>query len=471
MAEKPKKGRISMIKRLAIGLAVGMVFCFTAFAAEETPAPILNPDILNVQEYSLENGLQVLMLEDHSAPVITYMVYYRVGSRNEEVSKTGIAHFFEHMMFNGSKKYAREEHAHIVQANGGSLNANTWYDRTAYYENIAADKLELVVHLEAERQANLAIVDSVANKERGAVTEERRMRVDNSIMGEAFEEVFTNAFRAHPYSWPVIGWMSDIEGWEIEDLRKFHKTWYAPNNATVILAGDFDPEEAKLLIDKYYSKIPSQPVPPDVRTVEPPQKGERRIKLHRIAQLPFLLTAYHVPEASHDDMAALEVLQKILSDGKSSRIYKRCIYDDQVAAFAGGFLFDLKDPGIFLAYIGVNPGVEMEVAEKALFEEIEGIPDNPPTERELQKAKNQLEADYIFGLQTVNGKASAIGESVILYDGDYNAFLEKPAKYRAVTIEDVQRVAKAYFHDRNRTVLIVVPEIPDMGMMQMGGGE
>ncbi len=459
-----------MKKLVMLGLVLGFLLSATAIAGDKDQ-PILNPDILNVQEYKLDNGLQVLMLEDHSAPVITYMVYYRVGSRNEEVGKTGLAHFFEHMMFNGSKKYAREVHSQMVKANGGSLNANTWYDRTAYFENIASDKLELVIHLEAERQANLAFIDSVVEKERGAVVEERLMRVDNDLFGEALEELMTNAYRAHPYSWPVIGWMSDIKTWKMEDLKQFHKTWYAPNNATVIIAGDFKPEEAKKLIDKYYSQIPSQPLPPEVTTVEPMQKGERRIKVHRLAQLPVLLAAYHIPEAKHEDMPVLEVMQKILSDGKSSRIYKRCIYDDQVAAFAGGLLFDLRDPGVFLAYIGVNPGVENAVAEKALFEEIEGLVDNPPTEKELQKAKNQLEADFIYGLQTVNGKASAIGESVILYDGDYNAFLQKPEKYRAVTLEDIQRVAKKYFTDRNRTVVEIIPEM-DMSMMQqMGGGE
>lgn len=431
---------------LTAGIMVG---AFSAQATQES--------MLNVEEHTLPNGLQVLLLEDHSAPLISYQVYVRVGSRNEAPGTTGLAHFFEHMMFRGSKKYAPEEHAQIVKAHGGTLNATTSYDRTAFFENISSEYLELVIHLEAERQANLGIIPEVFEPERQVVIEERRQRVDNNLFGAAREQLFCNVFMAHPYNWPILGWMSDMQNWHREDMVHFYKTFYAPNNATVILAGDFDPAQAMELIEKYYGKMEPKEQPLEPRTVEPAQSGERRIMFHRPSQLPFLFAGYHIPEGRHIDMAALDVAQRILSNGESSRIYKHCVYETQVASFAGGFNFELNDPGLFMAFIGVNQGREMEEAEKALFETIEGLAENPPTDRELQKAKNQIEAEYYFGLETASGKASALGEALVTY-GDYLFMDKRLEQVREVTIEDVQRVVKKYFRPINRTTVIVVPD-------------
>ncbi|MBZ0264266.1 insulinase family protein [bacterium] len=454
-----------MKRMLTSLLLVALLLPLAGVNAEEA---ILNPELLNIREHNLENGLQVLMLEDHSAPVLSYQVWFHCGSRNERPGITGISHMFEHMMFRGSNKYGPEEHSHMVKRNGGTLNAFTSEDMTVYFENIASDQLELVIHLEAERQANLNISEETMATERQVVAEERRVRTDNSLFGSAIEKLIISSYNAHPYSWPVIGWMSDIENWTVEDLKEYYRIHYAPNNATVVLVGDFDSDEAIKLFEKYYGQIPAQPKPREIHTTEPVQDGERRIYFHRPAQLPFLLASYHIPEAAHEDIPAIEVAQKILSDGESSRIYKRCVYEEQLAMFAGGQVDNRKDPGIFLTYIGVNQGVELEEAENSLFDTIEGMADNPPTERELQKAKNQLEADFIFGLQTVMGKGMAIGSSVIKKDGNYKAFIEEPDQYRAVTVEDVQRVVKTYFHAKNRTVVIVVPD-NGMAAAQMGG--
>jgi len=422
--------------------------------AKETP----KVDLYDIQEYTLENGMQLLMIEDHSAPLVSYNIYYHVGSRHERPGITGMAHQFEHLMFLGSKKYSPEEYTDIIKSNGGVLNANTSWDRTVYYENIASDNLELVVHMEAERQANLSLDYEVFKGENLVVQEERRQRVDNSLFGHAQEELITNAFRAHPYSWPIIGWMSDIENYSMENLRWFYKTFYAPNNATIILAGDFDPEEAIRLVEKYHGPIPSQKLPPEVKTVEPAQLGERRVELHRQAQLPFLLAGYHVPEISHADMPAIEVASSILSDGESSRIYRHCVYETQVARFAGGFVLGLADPGLYYAYIGVNTSKSMEEAEAALFEVIENLGEEAPSEREVQKAINQLEAGFYFGNQTISGKANNIGQAVIDYNGDYKRYMNIVDEYRKVTPEDVQRVVKKYLRPINRTVLTVVPD-------------
>ncbi len=458
--------------RCALPLLV-LLLLFLPLVVWADEGPILNPELLQVTEHNLDNGLQVLLLEDHSAPVLTYQVYYRVGSRHEKTGTTGLAHFFEHMMFRGSTKYGPEEHDHIVQAHGGYCNANTWYDRTAYYENIASDQLELVAHLEAERLANLQIVPETFNPERQIVYEERLERVDNNLFGSLIEQVTTTMFQAHPYGWPVVGWGSDILGWEQQELEEFYHTYYIPNNSTVIVVGDFDTQEAIELIEHYYGDIPAGPDPIQPRTVEPEQHGERRVMFHRPAQVPIIVAGYHIPGAAHEDMPALEVAQKILSDGRSSRIYRTMIYEEQVSPYAGGFIYPLRDPGIFMVYAGVNMGIETEQVETTLFNLIDDLANNPVSEEELQKAQNQLESDFIMELTTVYGRARAIGEALILYDGDYNRFINRPAEYRAVTLEDVQRVIGTYLTERNRTTVILVPDnpapAPSMGMTE--GGE
>ncbi len=456
-------------------VAVLLLMAVVCWAGDtpEAPEPIqLNPELLDVKEHTLDNGLRVLMLEDHSTPIVSYKVFYHVGSRDEHAGMTGMAHMFEHMMFRGSKKYGPEEHNNMVKRHGGYCNANTSWDRTQFFENIPSDQLELVVHLEAERSVNLELTPETFEPEHTVVEEERLVRVDNDLFGSAFEQLISNSYMAHPYSWPIIGWMSDLKAYDLERMGKFYRTFYAPNNATIVLAGDFDSDKAIKLIEKYYGNLEAQPQPPQVITQEPPQQGERRIYLHRPAQLPILLASYHIPASTHRDMAALEIAQKILADGQSSRLYKTCVYEQQVAPFAGGQMIALKDPGLFITYIGVIPGRDIEEAEASLFGVIDSLAANGPTEFEMQKARNQLEADFVFSLMTVSGKASQIGETVVTNNGDWRAFTERLKDYAEVTPEDVQRVVATYLSPLNRTVVIVVPDNEAKPVdVSMTGGE
>ncbi|RJP73687.1 MAG: insulinase family protein [Candidatus Zixiibacteriota bacterium] len=445
---------------LALALLLGMTAGVRADEPKTQGGPII--PATGVSEHILPNGLRILAWEDHSAPVVSYQVWFNVGSRNERPGITGISHLFEHMMFKGSKKYGPEEHANIVQAQGGRLNAFTSNDMTVYYENIASDKLELVVAMEAERQANLAITAENLASEREVVKEERRMRTDNNVFGDVVEQLMANAYTAHPYQWPIVGWMSDLNAITLEDCREYHRIHYAPNNATVVIVGDFKTEDAVKTVEKYYGAIPAQEPPPEVATVEPPQRGERRVYLHRRAQLPMLFGGYHIPEMAHEDMPALAVAQKILSDGESSRIYRKMVYEDQIALYAGGAADEAKDPSLFYAYCGMAIGHDIEAGEKALFGIIEGMAQNPPTPEELQKAKNQLEADFILAMQTNSRKANNLGMYQTVA-GDWRLLFEIPSKYQAVTAEKVAEVVGKYFVPTNRTTVILIPENEPMG--------
>jgi predicted Zn-dependent peptidase len=436
-----------------------LALCFaTAYAgAKAGPQNFLDPTALGIEEHFLSNGLRVITWEDHSAPVVTLQVAYHVGSVNERPGITGISHLFEHLMFKGSRKYGPEEHANIVQANGGRLNAFTTNDMTLYYENIAADKLELVISMEAEREANLAITAENLKSEREVVKEERRMRTDNSLFGDVNEQLMANAYEAHPYLWPVVGWMSDLNAITLEDCKEYHRIHYAPNNATAVIAGDFKTADALKLMEKYFGAIPKQEPPPPVATVEPPQRGERILYLHRRAQLPMLFAGYHVPAIATEDMPALAVAQKILSDGESSRIYQKMVYQDQLAQYAGGSLDENQFPGLFNAYCGMNIGKDLDEGKKELFDLIEGLGNNPPTPEELQKAKNQLEADFILGLQSNMRKGMQLASYQTLA-GDWRLMFKEPERYRSVTAEKVAEVAAKYFKPDNRTAVILIPD-------------
>jgi predicted Zn-dependent peptidase len=446
-----------MKRILVCGLAILLLFSMGLNAKEKQLEDYLDPEELGIEEHYLDNGLRVLTWEDHSAPVISYQVWFDVGSINEKPGITGISHLFEHMMFKGSKKYGPEEHSDIVKAHGGRLNAFTSNDMTVYFENIASDKLELVIALEAERQANLAITAENLASEREVVREERRVRIDNSVFGDMLEQLSANAFLAHPYQWSVIGWMSDIETITLEECREYHRIHYAPNNATVIIVGDFETKEALKLVETYYGAIPSQEEPPPVTTVEPEQRGERRVYVHRFAQLPMLLAGYHIPEITHEDLPVLDIASSILSGGESSRIYRKMIYEDQTALYAGGAADAAQQPSLFYAYCGMKIGREIEEGEKTLFELIEGLADNPPTQEELEKAKNQSEADFIFSMQTNMYKGYNLGYYQTVA-GDWREMIEYQKKIRAVTAEQVAAVAAQYLIPNNRTTVILIPE-------------
>ncbi len=411
---------------------------------------------MGVTEKVLPNGLKVLLKEEHKSPVVTFQVWYKVGSRNERLGTTGMSHLLEHMMFKGTKKYGPKTFSQTVQRNGGNDNAFTGKDYTAYFETFAADRIAISLDLESDRMQNLLIDPKEFEPERKVVMEERRMRTDDDPTTTMVEQMTAEAFIAHPYEWPVIGWMADIGNITRDDLYNHYRMYYAPNNATIVVVGDFDARTLLPQIEKYFGKIPRGPAAPRIAAIEPKQLGERRIIVKKQAELPAVFAGYHTPDLKHPDSYALEVLQGVLSSGKSSRLYKSLVYEKQVALYAGGDYDNIaNDPNLFYLYAGVMPGKTTVEVEKALYEEIEKLKNAPVTDDELQKAKNQIEASFIMGQDSVFYQAMLLGQYETV--ATWKLLDTYVASIRAVTKEDVQRVAKEYFSEDNRTVGILVP--------------
>jgi zinc protease len=413
-----------------------------------------------VEKHVLDNGMTVLISEDHSAPVVSFQVWYHVGSKNERPGITGISHMCEHMFFRGSKNFAPEEHSRIVQANGGIDNAGTFFDWTMYWEKLSSDKLELAMSLEAERLKYLTPTEESFSSEREVVKEERSTRIDNSPYGALFEQLLNTAFVAHPYHSHILGFMSDLDNTTLDDLKEYYKTYYLPGNATAVVAGDVKPKEVMKLMNKYYGDIPSRPPPPRVGTVEPEQRGERIAYIHKMSQMPAFAVGYHIPETGHPDTYPLTVAARILFTGQSSRLYQKMVYEDRSALAVAGECFTLEDPGLFFAFAIMQPGRTAEEGQATLYEQIDKLKEDPVDPNELAKAKNQLEAEFIFGLQSVSAKGEQIGyyQTVL---GDYTRLFDEANKYQAVSAEDVMRVAKKYFDKTNRNVTVLVPEMPE----------
>ncbi len=432
-----------------------LITLLVVFLTQVCPGQINFP----VEKYTLDNGMTVLIAEDHSAPVVTYQVWRKVGSKNERPGITGISHLCEHMMFKGSKNVGPEQHSRIVQANGGIDNAGTTFDYTMYWERIAADKLELVINLEAERQKYLNPTEETFSSEREVVKEERRMGVDNSPYGLLFEQALNTTFTAHPYHWHIVGFMSDLDNITLNDLKEYYRVYYAPNNATAVIVGDVNPKEVMKLMHKYYDDVLSQTPPPKVGTVEPEQLGERIAYIHKIGQMPAFMVTYHIPKMGDPDIYPLRVAAQILFNGQSSRLYQKMVYQDQSALAVAGDCFTLQDPGLFFTFAIMQPGRTAEEGEKTLFEQIDKLKNEPVDPKELTKAKNQLESEFVFGLQSVSDK----GESIGYYQtqlNDYTKLFDEANKYQAVTADDVARVAKKYFQENNRNLVVLVPEMP-----------
>lgn len=412
-----------------------------------------------VFETTLSNGLKVLLLEEPKAPVVTVQIWYKVGSRNEVPGRTGLSHLFEHMMFKGTERYGPKQFSRIVQRNGGRDNAFTSSDYTTYFENFAADKVELALELEADRMQNLLLDPKEVLSERDVVMEERRLRTEDDPVSALGEEVEAAAFKVHPYGHPVIGWASDLAGLTREDLLEYYKTYYVPNNAVLVIVGDFKKEALLPKIEASFGRIPPGSPPPAIRAKEPPQQGERRLFLKKEAELPFLYMAYHVPNLTHPDSSALDVLETILSAGRSSRIYRSLVYERQIALLAGGsYLRVSRDPNLFYFYASVMPGKSIEEVEKALSEEIEKLKQEPVSDRELQKAKNQVEASFLMGQDSIFALAMSLGRHETM--GDWRFWEDYLPGIRKVTKEDIMQVAKTYLHEDNRTVGILVPLKP-----------
>jgi zinc protease len=438
---------------------LGVVFAMTLAATPAISSPSSEQIAPRVREAILENGLKVLVLPIHKAPVVTLQIWYRVGSRNEQLGKTGLSHLLEHMMFKGTEKVGPEEFTKIVQRNGGESNAFTSTDYTTYFETLSADRLKTMLELEADRMRNLKLVESLFEPERKVVMEERRLRSVDNPWGALFEELSAAAYRAHPYMWPIVGWMKDLETVTVGDLEAHYQTYYAPNNAILVVAGDVDPEKTIEAVRATFGELEAGPPPPPVTAVEPVQFGERRIYVKKEANLASLVWAYQVPNLTHPDSYALEVLATVLSGGESSRLYRHLVIQKRLALDIGADYPLLSlDPNLFTLTAQLLPDKKVGDLEPALEQEIAAVIDKGVEPRELAKAKNQLEAQFVFGQDSNFYQAMLLARFDLL--GGWKNIDKYLPGIRAVTAEDVQRVAKQYLIEDHRTVGVLVPTGP-----------
>jgi len=418
----------------------------------------VRPPKLDYTMTTLPNGMQVVLLEDHSTPIVHLQMWYHVGSKNERPGRTGFAHFFEHMMFKGSKNVEPEGHPSYISSVGGQSNAFTNEDATVFWETVPSRYLPLILWLEADRLGSLRIDEKAFRNEREVVKEERRMRIENQPYGRLQEIIADQAFQVHPYKHPVIGSMKDLDAASVQDVREFFQSYYVPNNATAVLVGDFDTKEAVSLVTQYLGRVPKsdKPVPRDIPK-EPAQTKEKRVALQEDWPLPAVVVAHHVTFDGNPDSYPLHVASKVLSDGQSSRIHRKLVYEKGIAlaAFGGGNI--IEDPNLFFAVAIVQPGHTTEEAAKALIEELDRLRTEPITEAELQQAKNQFARDYILGRETNQNKAEVLGHAVVIHNDIKTADAEFDI-FQNLTTADVQRAAKTYFTPENRLVLTIMPK-------------
>lgn len=425
-------------------LSVGMTVLFSAKGFSQN---------IKFVEYDLKNGLHVILHEDHSTPITAVTVMYHVGSKNETAGRSGMAHFFEHLLFEGSANIGRGEYSKYVEDAGGGLNANTSQDRTFYYELLPSNQLELGLWLESERMLHAKVEMIGIETQREVVKEEKRQRIDNQPYGNLFSETLAHAYSVHPYSWAPIGSMEDLNAAQEQDFIEFYKTFYVPNNAVLSIAGDINIEETKALVDKYFSGIPkgTKTIPrPTVK--EPINKGEVRDTIWGKDQLPLIVMAYHIPEQGSADFYAVDMLNQVLSQGQSSRLNKALVDEKQLALFASAMTYNTEDPGLTLAFSLANMGIDPKQVEDAMVEEVEKLKSDLVSEREFQKLRNQVENDFV----TRNGSVAGIAESLAnyyMYLGDTNLINTEIKKYEAVTREDIRNAAKKYYVNDNRVVL------------------
>lgn len=424
---------------------------------------------LNVSRMALPNGLVVLALEDHAVPSIALETVFRVGSRNERPGITGISHLFEHMMFNGSAHYKPKVFDQLIESGGGYSNASTSEDITEYHEEFSTATLDTVLRLEADRMRALKLDKQNIEQERSIVKEERRVNYDNSVEGAMYEALWNSAFVAHPYRWLTIGFMTDINAIRLEDAKAYFRTYYAPDNAVMAAVGDFRTADLFTRIRRYFGDIPRQAPPRGVVRDEPPQHGERRIALYRAAELPAVQIAYHIGSMKSPDDPALDVLSNVLAQGESSRLYRDMVYEKQIATSISAENDSRMDPGLFTFYAQARPGHSADECEAAIYRVLDGVKQDGITERELQKARNQLRSGYLNGFKTNVGRAGLLATYEAEW-GTWKALLEYLLKHDRVTAADVRRVARTYFDSRNRTVVTLHPEAAEAPRTGARGG-
>jgi zinc protease len=417
----------------------------------------VRPPKLEYKLTTLPNGLTVVLEEDHSTPIVHLQLWYHVGSKNEKPGRTGFAHLFEHLMFKGSKNVMAEAHTSMVASVGGQSNAYTTDDETVFWETVPAQYLPMILWLEADRMATLKVDKDTFTNEREVVKEERRMRVDNQPYGRLNEIIYDQAFTVHPYKHATIGSMKDLEAASVEDVRDFYRTYYVPSNATVALVGDFDSAQAMQLITQYLGRVPKaeREVPRDIPK-EPPQTREKRVTLQQPWPLPAVVVAYHITNDGNPDSYPLHIAAKLLSDGQTSRIYQKLVYEKQLAVAAFGSANLIEDPNLFYAVAIVQPGKSPQEVTEVLIAELDRLKNEPISDHELQRTKNQFARDYILGRESNQQKAQTLAHALVIHndiktaDGEFDIF-------QNITTADVQRVARTYFRPENRLVLTLMP--------------
>ncbi|HYH10265.1 MAG TPA: pitrilysin family protein [Thermoanaerobaculia bacterium] len=433
-----------------------------ALVAAALPNVAQQPD---VRTHSLPNGLRVLTLEDRSIPMISLFVFYRVGSRNERPGITGVSHLFEHMMFNGSGKFKPKEFDLHLEMAGSGGNGYTTTDFTAYLETFPKSAIDTVLDLESDRMKSLLITPENLEQERGIVKEERRVRTDNIPRGRMYEELMAASFVAHPYGWPVVGWMKDLDAIKLDEATRYFNDYYGPNNATLVVVGDFVTADLLKRVERFFGGIAARGNILPVVDNEPEQQGERRVTLEKEAALPAVMLGFKAPPVRHADAPAIEMLEAILERGESSRLYRKLVYGGLATETSASFLgFD--HPSSFLLFAQAQEGKSAAQCEKAIDEVLADIRQNGVTDTELQKARNQLRARLAGDLQTMEGKANLIGTADIRY-GSPTALFARADQYDKVTRDDIRRVAQSLFVPRARTVVTLV--IPEKAAAAAGG--
>ena len=410
-----------------------------------------------VQKYRLGNGLTILTCLDASAPVVSYHTWFAVGSRHEQVGKTGLAHLFEHLMFNETEKHPAGSFDRTLEEAGAESNAATWVDWTFYHESIPRDRVGLVIELEAERMSKLVLREPQVTSEKEVVANERRYRVDDDVEGAVSELLYKTAYTKHAYSWPTIGWMADIEAFTTDDCARFYRTYYAPNNATVVVVGDFRERDLLAKIQKAYGGLESADIPVEDVTPEPPQAEERRLSVTKPTATDKLAVAYHGPAFGDVDHVPLTMLCEVLFSGRSSRAHRALVQDEELATELRGWVSTFRDPGLFEIYATARPGRTAEQLLAALDREIARVVAEPVTTAELEKVKAKVELALVQSLETASGKAEQIGFYYTVL-GDAAGACARLEAYRRTTRSDLLRVARRYLGNPRRTIIEVHPE-------------
>lgn len=433
-----------------------------ALAEVAGAATLSVPSANRIETVTLKNGMTVIVWPDNDIPNVALYNFVKVGSRNESPGITGLAHFFEHMMFNGTSRREPGEFDRIMEAEGASNNAYTSDDLTVYQDWFPKTTLRTIFELESDRLQNLAFKPEVIESERNVVYSERRLRTEDDNQGRLMEQVQATAYLAHPYGNPTIGWPSDIQSWRSEDLLQFFRTYYAPNNCTLVIVGDVSPQEIFALAREYLEPIPAQTPPLPIRTQEPEQQGERRVIVQAEAQTPLLQFAYHSLAAADPDMPVLELLMRILAQGDSSRLHRTLVEQDKVAIAVDSYWQEGFDPGLTWFFMTLPSDGDAAAAEAAFTREIEKVATGGVTAPELAKAKSLVTADFWRNLATINGKAQALGTYAVFH-GNYGKLFEVPATYEKITADQVKALAARLLKTTNRTVGVLVPVAEEEG--------